>query len=121
LIIAAIAIPNILRSKMAANEASAVGSLRTYNTALVSYATECPSQGYPASLTFLGPSAAGADKCCARRSGGGPHGQRDARKKWLPFLLRCGELRRERPRGEVCAGSRSSHAGYDGNAPLFHR
>jgi type IV pilus assembly protein PilA len=63
LIIAAIAIPNILRSKMAANEASAVGSLRTYNTALVRYATECPSQGYPASLTFLGPGEAGADKC----------------------------------------------------------
>ena len=35
LIIAAIAIPNLLRSKMAANEASAVASLRTYNT--VSY------------------------------------------------------------------------------------
>ena len=32
LIIAAIAIPNLLRSKMAANEASAVGSLRTLNT-----------------------------------------------------------------------------------------
>jgi len=39
LIIAAIAIPNLLRSKMAANEASAVASLRTYNTALVSYTT----------------------------------------------------------------------------------
>ena len=35
LIIAAIAIPNLLRSKMAANEASAVGSLRTINTAQV--------------------------------------------------------------------------------------
>ena len=33
LIIAAIAIPNLLRSRMAANEASAVGSLRTINTA----------------------------------------------------------------------------------------
>ena len=39
LIIAAIAIPNLLRSKMAANEASAVASLRTYNTAIVSYST----------------------------------------------------------------------------------
>jgi type IV pilus assembly protein PilA len=39
LIIAAIAIPNLLRSKMAANEASAVASLRTYNTAIVSYQT----------------------------------------------------------------------------------
>ena len=37
LIIAAIAIPNLLRSKMAANEASAVGSLRTINTASVAF------------------------------------------------------------------------------------
>ncbi|MHB8486764.1 MAG: prepilin-type N-terminal cleavage/methylation domain-containing protein [Candidatus Acidiferrales bacterium] len=39
LIIAAIAIPNLLRAKMAANEASAVGSLRTITTAEVSYST----------------------------------------------------------------------------------
>ena len=39
LIIAAIAIPNLLRAKMAANEASAVGSLRTINTSCVEYST----------------------------------------------------------------------------------
>ncbi len=39
LIIAAIAIPNLMRSRMAANEASAVGSLRTINTAEVTYFT----------------------------------------------------------------------------------
>ena len=39
LIIAAIAIPNLIRSKMAANEASAVASLRTYNTSIVAYQT----------------------------------------------------------------------------------
>jgi len=39
LIIAAIAIPNLLRSRMAANEASAVGSLRTVNTAQVTYSS----------------------------------------------------------------------------------
>ena len=39
LIIAAIAIPNLLRSKIAANQASAVGSLRTLNTACIAYAT----------------------------------------------------------------------------------
>jgi type IV pilus assembly protein PilA len=37
LIIAAIAIPNLLRSKMAANEASAVSSMRTLNTVMVEY------------------------------------------------------------------------------------
>jgi type IV pilus assembly protein PilA len=53
LIIAAIAIPNLLRSKMAANEASAVGSLRTLNTACVEYSTTYG--GYPKALANLGP------------------------------------------------------------------
>jgi len=53
LIIAAIAIPNLLRSKMAANEASAVGSLRSINTACVSYSTSYG--GYPPALSNLGP------------------------------------------------------------------
>jgi len=39
LIIAAIAIPNLIRSKMAANEASAVASIRTVNTGEVVYST----------------------------------------------------------------------------------
>jgi type IV pilus assembly protein PilA len=39
LIIAAIAIPNLMRSRMAANEASAAGSLRTINTAEVTFST----------------------------------------------------------------------------------
>jgi type IV pilus assembly protein PilA len=56
LIIAAIAIPNLLRSRMAANEASAVGSLRTINTACVTYSTTYNTQGYPASLAAMGPS-----------------------------------------------------------------
>lgn len=55
LIIAAIAIPNLLRSKMAANEASAVGSLRTLNTACVEYATTYG--GFPTALTNLSPAA----------------------------------------------------------------
>jgi len=53
LIIAAIAIPNLLRAKMAANEASAVGSLRTINTSAVEYSTTY-SIGYPGSLADLG-------------------------------------------------------------------
>jgi type IV pilus assembly protein PilA len=54
LIIAAIAIPNLLRSKMAANEASAVGSLRTINTSSVAFSTTYGN--YPTLLTDLGPS-----------------------------------------------------------------
>src|SRR5580704_4930651 len=53
LIIAAIAIPNLLRSKMSANEASAVGSLRTINTSAISYSTTYG--GYPQTLVNLGP------------------------------------------------------------------
>ncbi len=57
LIIAAIAIPNLLRSRMAANEASAVGSLRTLNTACVSYSSTY-GIGFPAALGNLAPAAA---------------------------------------------------------------
>ncbi len=56
LIIAAIAIPNLLRSKMAANEASAVASLRTYNTSIVAFETTYNTA--PATnLSQLGPVA----------------------------------------------------------------
>jgi type IV pilus assembly protein PilA len=58
LIIAAIAIPNLLRSKMAANESSAVGSI---NTAEVTYNTAYPNQGYSNALADLG----GAAPCTA--------------------------------------------------------
>ena len=57
LIIAAIAIPNLLRSRMAANESSAVGSVRTINTASVTYSTTYPSAGYPTTLAHLAPAA----------------------------------------------------------------
>ena len=58
LIIAAIAIPNLLRSKMAANEASAVGSLRTIMTASVTYYSTF-GHGFPPTLTVLGPPTGG--------------------------------------------------------------
>ncbi len=55
LIIAAIAIPNLLRSRIAANESSAVGSLRSINTAEVVYASTYPQQGFADTLAKLGP------------------------------------------------------------------
>jgi type IV pilus assembly protein PilA len=61
LIIAAIAIPNLLRSRMAASEASAVSSLRTINTAAVTFSSTYPANGYPVSLAALG----GASPCTA--------------------------------------------------------
>ena len=56
LIIAAIAIPNLLRSRIAANQASAVGSCRTINTALITYAATF-NTGYASTMVSLGPGA----------------------------------------------------------------
>src|SRR4029434_4553377 len=53
LIIAAIAIPNLLRSKMSANEASAVGSLRTLHTACVT-SQSTYNAGFAPTLAALG-------------------------------------------------------------------
>src|ERR1035438_5904877 len=50
LIIAAIAIPNLLQARMAANEASAVASLRTVNMAMISYNDNYPTVGYAPTL-----------------------------------------------------------------------
>jgi type IV pilus assembly protein PilA len=60
LIIAAIAIPNLLRARMAANEASAVGSLRTINTASVTYSSTYGA-GFPSTLATLGGTGTQAD------------------------------------------------------------
>ena len=54
LIIAAIAIPNLLRSRIAANESNAAGNIRTINTAEVVYATNYPQVGFSSSLGALG-------------------------------------------------------------------
>jgi prepilin-type N-terminal cleavage/methylation domain-containing protein len=54
LIIAAIAIPNLLRARMAANESSAASSIRTVNTAQVTYQSTYPTTGYAATLLDLG-------------------------------------------------------------------
>lgn len=56
MVIAAIAIPNLLRSRIAANQASAVSSLRTLTTAEVTYATTY-NVGYSQTLSYLGPGA----------------------------------------------------------------
>ena len=55
LVVAAIAIPNLLRSKIAANEASAVGMTRTVNTAQVTYEATYPKRGFAPDLASLGP------------------------------------------------------------------
>ena len=55
LIIAAIAIPNLTRARIAASESSAVASVRTLISAEATYNTGYPTVGYATSLGQLGP------------------------------------------------------------------
>src|ERR1700746_2016871 len=64
LIIAAIAIPNLLRARIAANESSEAPSVRTIGTAEVSYNTSYPTVGF-IDLTSLG----GAAPCTPTQTG----------------------------------------------------
>ena len=64
LIIAAIAIPNLLRAKISANESSAVGSVRNIVTGEVSYQSTYPQNGYALTLDNLGPGV-GLQSCPA--------------------------------------------------------
>ena len=59
LIIAAIAIPNLIRAKISANEASAVAAVRSIHSAQQIYSREYPTLGYADDLAKLGPPPAG--------------------------------------------------------------
>ena len=60
LIIAAIAIPSLIRAKISANESSAAASIRQITTAQIAYAASYPVIGYAANLATLGPGAGNA-------------------------------------------------------------
>jgi type IV pilus assembly protein PilA len=66
LVIAAIAIPNLMRARMAANDASAAASVRSINTAEISYSGAYWTIGFPLTLSLLG----GASPCTASTSTG---------------------------------------------------
>ena len=59
-IIAAIAVPGLLRARMSGNEASAIGSLRAINTAQASYSSAAGQGGYATSLDILGNACPGS-------------------------------------------------------------
>jgi len=59
LVIAAIAIPNLIRARMAANDSSAAGSMHAINVAEIGYFGAYETVGFPATLAPLG----GADPC----------------------------------------------------------
>ena len=58
-IIAAIAIPGMMRAKMAGNESAAIASLRSITSAQAGYSTACGQGGYATSLTILGAPCSG--------------------------------------------------------------
>jgi prepilin-type N-terminal cleavage/methylation domain-containing protein len=76
LIIAAIAIPNLLRARIAANESSSVASIRTLNTAQISYNSAYPTVGYASTMGALAgtscapPTSAGACLIDTQLAGG---------------------------------------------------
>jgi type IV pilus assembly protein PilA len=58
-IIAAIAVPGLLRARMSGNEASAIGSVRAINSANSTYASSCAGGGYATSLVALAKAPSG--------------------------------------------------------------
>ena len=58
-IIAAIAVPGLLRARMSGNEASAIGSVRAINSANATYASSCAGGGYATNLTTLASAPSG--------------------------------------------------------------
>jgi type IV pilus assembly protein PilA len=60
LIIAAIAIPNLLRARIASNEAAAASGIRTINTGEAAYSSSYPMTGYSTTLAQLGPGGVAA-------------------------------------------------------------
>ena len=75
LIIAAIAIPNLLRARIAANEASAVSSIRTIVGAEATYQLAYPTVGFADTLAQLGPGGAGSTCSGPTQTRGLPDGQ----------------------------------------------
>jgi prepilin-type N-terminal cleavage/methylation domain-containing protein len=59
LIISAIAIPNLMKAKMAANESAAVSSIHAINTSEIAYSSAFPSVGFSVALADLGPTGGG--------------------------------------------------------------
>ena len=66
LLVAAIALPNLLRSRISANEAAAVSSVGSINRAEVNYQTTYPTLGFATTLSALGPGPACAKPTAAQ-------------------------------------------------------
>ena len=71
ILLAAIALPNLLRSQIAANETAAIESLAKINKAEVTYQTAFPTLGFASTLAALGPGS--ADGKCASETHSSAH------------------------------------------------
>jgi type II secretory pathway pseudopilin PulG len=68
MVVAAIAIPNLLRARIAANESSAVMTVRTANVAQITYQSTYPQKGYAHDLASLGPDPRGPNLISAQHA-----------------------------------------------------
>ncbi len=59
-IIAAIAVPGLLRARLSGNEASAIGSVRTISSAQATFSSSCGGGGYASTLAALAAAPAGS-------------------------------------------------------------
>ena len=111
-IIAAIAVPGLLRARMSGNEASAIGSLRAINSGQASYSSSCAAGGYAVDLDgsresavrtpsgvqgFISPDlkSNGVDEERLQRDArGGRHGRHGQHRHGSRHLQRLGSVRR---------------------------
>ena len=95
-------VPSYLHSKMAANESSAVYSIRTIDTAQVTYATTYPSLGYASALNML-----------AAPTGGGTVSSANA--GILDWVLGCLTIL---PEERIPIRDRARHSSTDGSSTV---
>ena len=67
-IIAAIAVPGLLRARMSGNEASAIGSLRAINSGQAAYSSSCAGGGYAVTLADLAKAPTGGTRASSART-----------------------------------------------------
>ena len=85
-IIAAIAVPGLLRARMTGNETSAIASLKVTTSSQVAYSASCGSGGYASSYGVLGTPPAGTTEAFISQDLGNPNNQ-PPKKSGYNFLL----------------------------------
>ena len=89
-IIAAIAVPGLLRARMTGNETSAIGSLKAVSSGQVAYSASCGQNGYASSFPILGTPAPGTSQGFISADLGAPGGPVAPQKSGYNFTLGAG-------------------------------